>query len=913
MFSQIYKYKTWGSTMKKCLLFVFMSLALLSGCKKGGGKNKVTVKQYPESYHNANQSSGIGKTSDIEDIRENLDFPFYECLNLENNGKNNNPAHRKYLSDKVEFSELPYESDLLLVASNKCELYSEDCFVLNGDGRTYSVVSNDIKGEPVPIGTLLKRDPAAHTIFGPVDTSIDNDSGLIFFQDNYNFFYKVQYGDKTGYVFGADLYNEHDSLFEDGEKNSLYSKLLLSNGVLGEFYEYEGNEKITREDILESLKGYKIAFSHYEPNRLESDELIDSYREQKERTPLFITTDLVSHSQHVIFDRLLQRVEERFFIPRLRTLTGLYIKALEQRSDVPGEVKKLAINYFKVAELILRLAPQMDENGEYQKVKEYDQILNEYPIEVIEEFKQIESASVPTSKIFDSVEQFDQYKPRGHYTKNPALESYFKASMWFGRINFIIASSDKNPETNKEMLKMMPVAMFIIDTVKNDPVLYSEWEKIFNPITALIGDSDDLSFNELVPLWKKQKVADFSAWVSDEKNLLDFVKLCHEKLEPPAISGNSVWFGASETETAEDGTVVVKPPMGWKFLGQRFTYDSLIHHKASAPRIRGRTLVRGLDIVKAFGSESADKLLGINDYLPSVYPPSSIDDAYKGGEKLIEALNELKDSINKFDSNFWTKNYYNTVLNQIKAQASFEQGAGFYFTETPLWNVKSLISSHSTWAELRHDTILYVKQSYAEMGGGCSLSPTFRTVPIPLLTNYIEPDLDFWKAGYESIMKLKTVLKQYDLFDTVTETSMNCLSDVYSKAVEIVSKQVVDKAITREENKWIVTIPELLKTAVRSGYSGHILNKNDLKIACIADVFTDNDTHTCLEVGIGGVIKMNIVLNDGSGKRIAVGFIPEYCEFLQPSSERLTDGKWKQMVNYSYEPFWEKKCILPSF
>ncbi|MBP5403264.1 MAG: DUF3160 domain-containing protein [Treponema sp.] len=898
--------------MKKSLLFVVVALILVSGCKS---KNKVTVKQTPQYQGKVKLNTDSLKIPGVSsNIREKLDFSFYDCLNLENNGKPVNTAHKMYLNDKMEFTDLAYDDTLYLVASNKCELYSEDCFVLNKDGLTYSLVSDDIKGESIPIGTLLKADPKASKIIGPNDEKIDNYSGLIYFQDNYNYFYKVQYGDKSGYVFGADLHNSNYQIVENSMKNALYSKLLLNNGFLNEFYPYEGDTEIQREDILKSLNEYKIAFSHYEPSILECDDLIDSYRQQDKMTPLFITTDLVSHAQHKVFDSLLQRIEEQFFIPRIRDLTGLYIKTLEQQTDVPPDVKKRAVNYFKVAELILRLAPQPDKNGEYHKIKEYDQILKEYPSEVISDFYQIEKASGEKSMLFESVEQFNQYEPRGHYTKTPALESYFKASMWFGRINFIIDYDEINEITNEEMRKMMPVALFIIDTVKKNPQLYSEWEEVFNPITALIGDSDDLSFNDILPLWEEQKVDDFTGWVSDENNLIIFIKLCHEKLRNPEISGNTVIYGPSEVSEDEEGHPVLTQPMGWKFLGQRFTYDSLIHHKASAPRIKGRTLVRGLDVMKAFGSKSADKLLSLNDYKNFVWPPTCQDDKYKGGQELVSALNELEKSFNEFDSSFWTKNYYNTVLSQVRSQTSFEQGAGFYFTETPLWNVKALISSHSTWAELRHDTILYVKQSYGEMGSGGELSPTFRTLPIPLPINCIEPNLKFWETGCDSLKKLESTLKQYNLLDDEGKESFNCLLIIYSKAVEIVKKEVQDRPITKEENNWIKTIPGLLKSAVLPGYSLYVQNKDDLKMACIADIFTDHDTQTCVEVGIGGVIKMNVVLNDGcGGKRIAVGFIPEYCEFLQSAENRLTDEQWKSIYDYSYEPFWEVKCILPEF
>ncbi|MBP5792523.1 MAG: DUF3160 domain-containing protein, partial [Spirochaetaceae bacterium] len=39
-------------------------------------------------------------------------------------------------------------------------------------------------------------------------------------------------------------------------------------------------------------------------------------------------------------------------------------------------------------------------------------------------------------------EDYSQYKPRGHYTKNERLKAYFRTMMWFGRINFCLADPD---------------------------------------------------------------------------------------------------------------------------------------------------------------------------------------------------------------------------------------------------------------------------------------------------------------------------------------------------------------------------------------------------------------------------------------------------------------------------------------
>ena len=119
--------------------------------------------------------------------------------------------------------------------------------------------------------------------------------------------------------------------------------------------------------------------------------------------------------------------------------------------------------------------------------------------------------------------------------------------MWYGRIHFLIADSEPN--------EMTPVAVLICDTAQKNPELYEEWKKLFDPITSLIGMSDDLSFYEVIPLWNGQKI-DFADWANNKDKILEFMELCQEKLRPPAINGNSVFSGlaSSSLTTSTDSS-----------------------------------------------------------------------------------------------------------------------------------------------------------------------------------------------------------------------------------------------------------------------------------------------------------------------------------------------------------------------
>lgn len=843
-----------------------------------------------------------------------VDFSFIKEIKNTDNATFHADAHKKYLDDKLDFSHYlqickENNEDCYLVGSDFCKFYPRELLIFQ-DSDTEAVLNPDFKGEgiPVSLGTILKATGSKNEIKNKNNKSEWYD--YFEFENECNYFYEVEYNGQTGLVFGADLYVPNYSIRHD--MMAYYSDMFIKDGKLDYFSPLEGFSTIP-ETIQDYLVQNRIVLQDTNPEWLYIDDMIDSYRGLDYDTPMFITTDLISHSQHLIFDRLLQYTEETYFVPRIKTLCSAFIEAVKERSDAPEDIRNKALSYFQVPELIIRTSPVATYVTEdWRTEKKYiepdniQDILQEYPEDVQAEFKQIQEASGEKSIIFGTREDFTQYKPRGHYTKNGVLEAYFKASMWFGRIHFAIAEDDPEAE------KMTPIAMFIVDTVRKNPELYEKWAEVFEPITALIGESDDLGFPDILPLWSEQKVDDFNKWAEDKANFSRFMKLCQERLSPPAISSNSVLLGFDDNVNP---ILLEKPPMGWRFLGQRYTLDADLFQQVCIPKIEGRTCVRGLDIMRIFGSTIAESFFALQDY----NEPGE-ESLFEGGLALKKVHETLRSRVDKLDASYWNKTYYSNILGTIRAQATFGPGAGFYFTECPMWNMKSLISSHATWAELKHDTILYAKQPYAEKGGGDDWDGlTSRVKPLPVPRNYIEPNLSFWELGMKGTGKLFSIYNSFGLMDDETARVLTSLMDMYSRIYAICNKEVADEAVSADDNRWIRTIPNLLADYVMIHLDKWaIIEQKDLQMACIADVFTNSDIESCLEVGVGVPYKVYIPLNDCNGKRISVGYIPSYYEFYHPISNRLNDDEWKAKIYSSgsdmseYRPFWSKSCILPA-
>ena len=161
-----------------------------------------------------------------------------------------------------------------------------------------------------------------------------------------------------------------------------------------------------------------------------------------------VTVDSMLHTYHLYFNYLLKTVEEEALAEELFDMSEelidiswLQLKKLKGTSWEDAARRNLA--YFTVGACLL---------------DDYVEVYPEVYDEVVEELENIKDASAVNSyspvmnigiDIIDTdgaLEDYTQYKPRGHYTKSRELENYFKA-MIFYEIPFdvrIIAATNEN-------------------------------------------------------------------------------------------------------------------------------------------------------------------------------------------------------------------------------------------------------------------------------------------------------------------------------------------------------------------------------------------------------------------------------------------------------------------------------------
>ncbi len=213
--------------------------------------------------------------------------------------------------------------------------------------------------------------------------------------------------------------------------------------------------------------------------------------------------------------------------------------------------------------------------------------------------------------------------------------------------------------------------------------------------------------------------------------------------------------------------------------------------------------------------------------------------------------------------------------------------------QTESWQDKNLNTALGSWAQLRHDTLLYVKQSYtmAELGAA---------PPPPPPVGYVEPVPEF----YTRLLNL-TRMTRHGLQDLVPQETLQELdidlalerfADVIEKLLEISEKELENKPLTEEEYRFIEHFGSNSEGIIEI-ISGGDLDEDIFKSSLIADVHTDGNTEQVLEQGTGHINTLVAAYKLPEGHIVlGAGPVFSYYEFKQPVENRLTNETWREML-----------------
>ncbi|HOP81415.1 MAG TPA: DUF3160 domain-containing protein, partial [Armatimonadota bacterium] len=129
---------------------------------------------------------------------------------------------------------------------------------------------------------------------------------------------------------------------------------------------------------------------------------------------------------------------------------------------------------------------------------------------------------------------------------------------------------------------------------------------------------------------------------------------------------------------------------------------------------------------------------------------------------------------------------------------------------------------------------------------------------------------------------------------------------------KITIKELTNQKITDEEYEQICIYGASLESMILSFAGGDVWSDTDKDMAIVADVHTSEDT--CLEEGTGRAGAIYVVVPIEGKLYLTRGAVYTHYEFMHPSSDRLTDEKWQEILQSGKQPplvDWTKNFLVP--
>ncbi|MCR5819104.1 MAG: DUF3160 domain-containing protein, partial [Prevotella sp.] len=588
------------------------------------------------------------------------------------------------------------------------------------------------------------------------------------------------------------------------------------------------------------------------------DQLFHVYEQNDyHQFPSFVTTDLYLQLYHLYFDAMLREVEQQKFRHLLSDFCSEAQKTIASpEADIDNDTRQWLTTYFNVASALL-----MGKEPKYDETakREYNQVMKS------------ENATSDFLGYKDVMFEYSLFRPRGHYTRNDTLGHYFRTMMWLQTVPF--------QTDNKSDMKKVATLAELIGSNPEQNRLYKLYQQIMQPLDYLMGKPDDVS---ILQAWQALK---------DEP---DFDRFC-KKVDEMAEKQTRIRPKFQRTSRNKVRLMPQRYQPDAEVMQEMVDYDSE-PTKRAAPN--------GLDIFAAMGSNAAERIL-----VEELNEPKRWD----GFKTNMERMKKLMDSID------WQANIVNQWLAAINTLDNDEDKAP-YFMKTDKWQKKTLNSALGSWAELKHDAILYAKQPYgAECGGG--------GVPNPIVKGYVEPNVKFWKKAISLLENTDKLFKDYGLYTQRLEMVNERMKEELEFLLKISEKELKGEAVLDVEYdqlEYIGATFENLSLEMLRGDDVELWEWNDVqgpekKVALIADVYTanadNNPKKSIVYAGVGDVDELYVIIEIDGYLYLMRGGVFSYRELTRPYGEqRMNDEEWQKLLEEEPRkgvPSWMEEIIVP--
>ncbi|MBI5532818.1 MAG: DUF3160 domain-containing protein [Deltaproteobacteria bacterium] len=608
--------------------------------------------------------------------------------------------------------------------------------------------------------------------------------------------------------------------------------------------------------------------------------------------PVLVTTDSILHALHRTYSGIMEMIEQRALSGLLEDVLAAAHGELGKRTPTtrdPALLRSLrdVDVYLTVARNLLKADPGTPGPLRIPSMTGEDQetsaLLRKIAVQQLSRDETLWGGRRPAI-------DWSQFRPRGHYTKTPGLQQYFRAMMWLGRadLGWVLSPPDRQSglqvDVDRERLDAAVLASLLRDS---GGVGHLESIRAF--LSFMIGPSDELTVPDTLTLLERCGVRTLADLASPEGRKRFAALVSSSRAGAQRIHSQALLSDSASSRPVEI-------PAQLQMFGQRFVLDSFVlsHVVYDSIVFRGekqkRFMPSGLDVMAALGNDEAVALLE-SELKAFHYEPN---------------LLASREVVESYDVGRWSQSLYGGWLDSLRllddlpaAEKRFPRAM-----QSRAWQHKQLQTQLGSWAELRHDTMLYAKQSYGRIA--CSYP-----------AGYVEPYPAFFARIKEVASRASALFRKPDWAQTGPDRERGHLRamstlfvGVFDRLAQVAGQleALADKELRGEPFdakdeaffKQLIAVPTLGCGAPEySGWYPSLFFDSDPAAyrPVIADVHTDPHNDLVLEAGVGGASFLVVAVDNGDDRAVYVGPTYSYYEFKVRSAERMTDELWEKALD----------------
>ncbi|MDR1111565.1 MAG: DUF3160 domain-containing protein [Deltaproteobacteria bacterium] len=418
---------------------------------------------------------------------------------------------------------------------------------------------------------------------------------------------------------------------------------------------------------------------------------------------------------------------------------------------------------------------------------------------------------------------YTQFTPRGHYETNPISRAYFRAMIYLGQIgwnleteqgltdavNLALAMSYVGPDTGKGAETETATDAWEpgnspVDWRPREMTVLEAWKLVMEITEFFAGYPDAASYPEWQAFLRRHAGKEtLNVNAASDMSMRQRLTANLEHLRP------SVNYFKGLQEPWKTRVLCVFPQrftVPW-LIADRLTYKA---GQSAGPADGLPVVFSGLWVPGVMGSRYARSLVPLQILFGS--PAASLDiepgpyalvpgkplwgtvarraRAVLGGMKILDRALRNETPSSWFSS-------LGAVWMRLLGTVTEDFGPGYpLYMRDQAFSAKQLETFMGSFTELKHDTLLYEKPNYSEMGEGGD-----DDLHLPVPKGFVEPNMGFWNSLLEMTAYVEAGFRRYGLFPRDVEEygSLGLFRKQVELCATLAAKELAGQALTDEK------------------------------------------------------------------------------------------------------------------